>query len=93
MHDIRQGPPPGVEAAGKILADWGRTPSVDYFETSWTWTGTVSDALENMTCFVEMQGEEADRSLIRQILDRHEQDGMIHHTTEVEEGVMVWQVA
>ena len=93
MHGLKNGPPPGVGQAGKILADWGRTPSLDYFETSWSWTGTVEDALENMVCFVEMQGKEADRDRIRQVLDHHEQDGLVHHTTEVEEGVMVWQVA
>ena len=35
LHNLDYGPPAGVEAAYDILVRSGRTPSLDYFETSW----------------------------------------------------------
>jgi SAM-dependent methyltransferase len=93
LHGLKFGPPPGVGAAYDILVQSGRTPSIDYFETSWDWTGKVDDALEDMECFIEMQGAKADRSLIETALDRYEREGMVSHTTHAKEGVMVWRVS
>ena len=93
LHGLEFGPPPGAEAARKILESLGRTPSIDYFETSWTWSGSLADALENMACFIEMQGKTADDDQIRKVVNRHQQNGEVQHVTEVEEGIMVWQVA
>jgi SAM-dependent methyltransferase len=92
LHGIHYGPPSGVGAAYDILVHSGRTPSLDYFETSWEWTGPAEDALEDIVCFIEMQGGRARRDLIKKTLECHERDGLIHHTTDVEEGVMVWPV-
>ncbi len=92
LHDLNYGPPPGVGAAYDILITSGRAPSLDYFETSWDWEGTTTDALEDMACFIEMQGGQAHRNQIEKVLACHEKNGRIHHTTEVEEGLMVWQV-
>jgi SAM-dependent methyltransferase len=91
-HGLRYGPPPGVGAAFNLLVHSGKTPSLDYFETSWDWDGTPEDALEDMVCFIEMQGARARRDLIQKVLARHERDGLISHATDVEEGLMVWQV-
>ena len=92
LHDLRYGPPPGVTAAYKILEHSGRNPSLDYFETSWEWKGKAEDALEDIICFIEMQGGTADQELIKKAIACHEHDGLICHTTEVEEGIMVWKV-
>ena len=70
LHGIHYGPPPGVGAAHDILVRSGRAPSLDYFETSWGWTGPVEDALEDIVCFIEMQGGRARRDLVRKTLDR-----------------------
>lgn len=92
LHDMRYGPPPGASAAYDILVRSGRTPSLDYFETSWEWKGPLEAALEDMVCFIEMQGKNASRDLIKKTLDSHERDGLICHTTYVEEGILVWPV-
>lgn len=92
LHDIHYGPPPGAGMAYEILMRSGRAPSQDYFETSWAWKGPAEDALEDIICFIEMQGGRARRDLIKKTLDRHEQDGLICHTTDVEEGILVWPV-
>ena len=92
LHNLQFGPPPGAGAAYDILTGLGRHPSLDYFETSWMWAGSVENAVEDMVCFIEMQGGSPSRTLIRQTLDRHEQDGLIRHSTHVEEGVLVWQI-
>ena len=92
MHGLHYGPPFGAKAAYDILKRSGRTPSLDFFETSWDWTGTAEDAQEDMVSFIEMQGGQANRNLIEKVLARHERYGLIYHTTYVEEGLMVWQV-
>jgi SAM-dependent methyltransferase len=90
LHGIRYGPPPGAAAAYDILTHSGKSPSLDYFEASWEWTGRVEDALEDAVCFIEMQGGKPRRDLIRETLNRHERDGLIRHVTDVEEGLLVW---
>lgn len=91
-HGLRYGPPPGVGAAYEVLVGLGRAPSLDYFETSWDWEGTAAEALEDMVCFIEMQGAGADRDLLAEVLSRHERGGRVYHKTDVEEGVLVWRV-
>jgi hypothetical protein len=92
LHDLRYEPPPGAGAAYDILVRARRNPSLDYFETSWDWTGPPEDALEDIVCFIEMQGGRARRDAIKKLLDRHGPDGLISHTTHVEEGILVWPV-
>jgi SAM-dependent methyltransferase len=91
-HGLHYGAPPGAEAAYDLLSRSGRKPSLDYFEASWTWTGTVEDAIEDAACFIEMQGGRPQRDLIENVAASHEYDGMISHTTHVEEGLIVWKV-
>jgi SAM-dependent methyltransferase len=93
LHDLAFGPPPGVEAAYDILVHSGRTPCFPkFFEASWKWTGTVEDALEEMVGFIEMHGGRPRHREIEKVLSRYERDGRVSHTTEVEEGLMVWPV-
>jgi SAM-dependent methyltransferase len=92
LHGIQYGPPPGAGAAHDILARSGKKVSLDYLETSWEWSGTTEDALEDAVCFLEINGERAHRDLIRKTLDLHERNGFIHHTTYVEEAILVWPV-
>jgi SAM-dependent methyltransferase len=92
LHGLRYGPPPGVTAAHEILVRSGKRPSLEYFETSWGWTGPAEDAREDIACFIEMQGGRAHRDLIEKALEGHVVDGQVHHTTDVEEGLMVWPV-
>lgn len=91
-HNIPYGPPPGVGVAYDILVHSGKAPSLEYFETSWRWKGPAEHALEDIVCFIEMQGATARRDLVKKTIDRHERDGMICHTTYVEEGILVWPV-
>ncbi len=92
LHGLKFGPPPGVTEAYNILLQSGKTPTLDYFETSWDWTGSVDEAMEYMEFFIEMQGGNPDRGLIETALGRHERQGMVSHTTYAKEGIMVWQV-
>jgi SAM-dependent methyltransferase len=93
LHGLAFGPPPGVEAAYDILVRAGRTPCFPkFFEASWEWTGTVADALEEMVGFIEMHGGRPRRREIEKVLSRCQLDGRVRHTTEVEEGLMVWAV-
>jgi SAM-dependent methyltransferase len=90
LHGTRYGPPPGAATVYDTLTHAGKSPSLDYFETSWEWTGCVEDALEEAVWFIEMQGGKARRDLIRETLNRHEQNGLIRHVTDVEEKLLVW---
>ena len=91
LHELRFGPPPGVGAAYEILRRTGRTPSLDYFETSWDSAESVEDTLEEMVGFVEMHGGRARRDVIEKVLTRHARNGRVPQTTDVEEGLMVWR--
>ncbi len=90
LHGLHYGPPPGVGAAYDILTGSGRTPSLDYFETSWDWTGTTEETLEAMAFYIEMQGGRPRLDLIENLLACHERDGLVSYITYAEEGLMVW---
>lgn len=93
LHDLPFGPPPGVEAVYDILVRAGRTPcSPKFFDASWEWTGTVEDALEEMAGFIAMHGGRPRHREIEKALSRCQRDGRVRHTTEVEEGLLVWPV-
>lgn len=92
LHDIPYGPPRNVERTYDILMESGRKPSSDYFDTSYIWKGTRSEALENIALRIEMQGGTPRHDLIKKSLDRYDHDGLIYHVTDVEQRVMVWSV-
>jgi SAM-dependent methyltransferase len=92
MHGLTYGPPPGVSVVHDILKGAGKAPVIEYFNDTWDWVGTVNEAMENVAGFIGMQGSTADRSRLMGLLNNYEQDGLIHYTTYVEEGVIVWRV-
>lgn len=92
LHGLAFGPPPGALSIGKILSARSRIFSIDFTETSWDWSGTVDAAVEDVAGFIEMAGRPADREKLLEMLSDRQQDGLICHTTEVEEGILVWKV-
>jgi len=90
LHGLKYAPPPGAGEAYGILAGSGRNPSLDYFETSWDWTGTTGEALEAMLFYIEMLGGRPRLDLIENLLTSHERDGRVSHTTYAEEGLILW---
>ncbi len=92
MHGLTYGPPPGVSVVHDILKSAGKAPVIEYFDDSWDWEGTVDEAMENVAGFIEMQGSTADRTRLMGLLNSYERDGLIRHTTYVEEGIIVWRV-
>jgi SAM-dependent methyltransferase len=91
-HGLTYGPPPGVQRSHQILTESGRAPSLHFFENRWDWSGTTEEALQYVTGFIQLHGGQPDHSLIEEKLAEHENDGLIHHTTYVEQGLMVWPV-
>jgi SAM-dependent methyltransferase len=91
MHNINYGPHPGVAAACSILQGLGRSPVLEYFNDFWDWEGTLEEAVEDISGFIEMRGVTADPGKLKDLLSKYEQDGMIRHRTDVEEGIIVWQ--
>jgi ubiquinone/menaquinone biosynthesis C-methylase UbiE len=93
LHSLPFGPPPGVEEAYDILVRAGRAPCFPkFFDASWEWKGTVEDALEEMAGFIMMHGGRPRHREIEKVLSHWQRDGRVCHTTEVEEGLMVWPV-
>ena len=93
LHGLPFGPPPGVEAAYDILVRAGKAPCFPkFFDASWEWAGTVEDAQAEMVGFIEMHGGRPRHREIEKVLSRCQLDGRVRHTTEVEQGLMVWQV-
>lgn len=92
MHGLSHGPHPGVATASAILKDLDRSPVIEYFNDFWDWEGTLEDAIEDISGHIEMQGTISDRDKLKGLLSKYEQDGIIRHRTDVEEGIIVWQV-
>jgi hypothetical protein len=93
LHGLPLDPPPGVAAAYDILVRAGRTPCFPkFFDASWEWKGTIEDAFGEMAGFIEMHGCRPRHREIEKVLSRCQRDGKVRHTTEVEEGLMVWPV-
>lgn len=92
LHGIKFGPPPGISAIREILTGRGKQFSINFFETSWHWAGTPEAAAEELAGFIEMAGCTPDRNKLSELLLDWEENGMVRHTTEVEEGILVWEV-
>ena len=92
IHNLRHGPHPGVVAALEILKSLGRSPIHEYFNDYWDWEGTLEEAVEDISGFIEMRGVTADTGKLNALLSKYEQDGVIRHRTDVEEGIIVWHV-
>ena len=92
MHNLQHGPHPGVAVAYAILQGLGRSPVLEYFNDFWDWEGTLEEAVDDISGFIEMRGVAADRDRLKGLLSKYEQDGTIRHRTDVEEGIIVWQV-
>jgi SAM-dependent methyltransferase len=92
MHNIQHGPHPGVVVAHGILQSLGRSPVLEYFDDFWDWEGTLEEAVNDISGFIEMRGATADRDKLKILLSNYEQDGVIRHRTDAEEGIIVWQV-
>jgi SAM-dependent methyltransferase len=90
-HRIHYGPHSGVAVAYAILQGLGRSPVLEYFNDFWDWEGTLEEAVEDISGFIEMRGVTADPGKLKDLLSKYEQDGMIRHRTDVEEGIIVWQ--
>lgn len=91
-HGLEFRVPPGFAAANAVLAGLGRKPSLDVWETSWEWNGTLSEALEHLSLQIETHGVRPRRELIERILDAHSSLGRVTHATSIEQGLLVWRV-
>jgi SAM-dependent methyltransferase len=92
MHNIQHGPHSGVAVAYAILQGLGRSPVLEYFNDFWDWEGTLEEAIEDISGHIETRGAVPDYDKLKGLLSKYEQDGMIRHRTDVEEGIIVWQV-
>lgn len=92
LHGLELQPPPGVLKIYQILKELGRNPSFEFFEHSWDWEGSVEEALEDLSGFIEMQGGIPVKEKILEVLNRNSIRGVIRHTTYVEEGLTIWRV-
>jgi SAM-dependent methyltransferase len=91
-HGLNFGPPPGVAHALKLLFDAGKNPSLEYIETWWDWSGTLEEAVDDVTGFMTMQQTAVDPEKLRKIIAPYERHGKVYHKTEAEEGILTWQV-
>ncbi len=91
-HDIQFKPPPGAQAIHEILLKKQRQPSIDYIHTSWQWQGTAEEAVGDIAMHMEIQGGAPNLEIIKDIVGQNSHDGKLTHTTQAEQGVIVWQV-
>lgn len=92
LHGLELKPPPGALSVYQILKGLGRNPSLEFFEDSWDWEGSMEEALEDLSGFIEMHGIHSEKEIILEVLHQHEIGSYINHTTYVEEGLIIWEV-
>lgn len=91
-HEMPFKPPPGAHAIYEILSSKQRQLSIDYVHTSWQWEGTIEEAISDIAMHIDVQGGVPDPEIIRDVVTKNSHDGRILHTTEAEQGVIIWQV-
>lgn len=93
-HNLRYEPPQGASQVIDILKGLGKSPFVEFIETSWNWKGTIDETVEDCARHIEVHGGVAKRDEIRKIvcLLCCNKDGIVQHTTHVRQGIVVWQV-
>jgi SAM-dependent methyltransferase len=91
LHGLELKSPGGSMMVGSTLQELGRDFQFEFFESSWDWEGTVDEALEDLSGFIQMEGRVPQRERILQILQEGIVDGKIRHTTFVEQGLVIWK--
>lgn len=91
-HEMPFKPPPGAQAIYEVLSKRQRQLSIDYVQTSWQWEGTVEEALSDIAMHIDVQGGVPNPEIIKDVVTKNSNDGKLTHTTEAEQGVIVWQV-
>jgi SAM-dependent methyltransferase len=94
-HDLTFGPPPGAQAVQAALAGLGIHAEIIPIDSHWDWEGTEEEAIHHLEGFLLSQSDDVEPKLdcIKEIIVRHSKDGKIQHRTEVEMGMLVWQLA
>lgn len=90
LHGVEFKPPGGVVMICKILQELGRDFYYEFFENSWQWTGSIEEAYDDVSAFLELQGVRPDRQKILPILEKYSNRGIITHTTHAEQGFIIW---
>lgn len=85
-------PPAGAQAIYEILSNKQRQLSIDYIYTSWQWEGTVEEAISDIAMHIDVQGGVPNLEIIKDVVTKNSHNGKVMHTTEVEQGVIIWQV-
>ncbi|OPZ59240.1 MAG: Methyltransferase domain protein [Deltaproteobacteria bacterium ADurb.Bin510] len=92
VHGLEFRAPQGFAAASEVLASLGRKPSLDVWQSSREWKGTVAEAIENLSLQVENHGVKPKPALIESIVASYASLGQVRHSTLIEQGLLVWRV-
>ncbi|MCX8034400.1 MAG: class I SAM-dependent methyltransferase [Thermodesulfovibrio sp.] len=92
FHGVDLKPPSGVLMIQNILNEKGRKPHIEFYETSWQWKGSIEEALDDISGFLELQNIKPNKEKILEILNKHFPDGKVVHTTYAEHGILIWEV-
>lgn len=92
LHGLELKPPPGALTVYQMLMDHGRSSSLELFEDSWDWEGSIEEALEDLSGLIEMQGLIPVKEKILHVLHQKSIKGCVKHTTYAEEGLIIWEV-
>ena len=91
-HHRKFEPPPGATAIKAMLHAQGIHAQATPIRNHWDWQGNVEEACANAAGYLEVSEKMESRyDVIREIISRHCQDGVVKHRTHVELEVLVWQ--
>ncbi|MBF0496074.1 MAG: class I SAM-dependent methyltransferase [Deltaproteobacteria bacterium] len=90
-HGLSLQPPPGAFAAHALLEKQGRRPQFEVIDTEWEWTGTIDEAVDDMTAHLERLGASVQPDVVQKIVGAWSVNGEVRHITRAEQGIVVWR--
>lgn len=91
LHGVETATSSGAFNVCMILEALGRRFHFQFFETAWSFRGSIVDAANDLSLHVQLSGREPKRELILHVLRRHEREGIVEHVTEAEIGLVLWR--
>lgn len=93
LHNIKFTSHANAIKVNQILNEMNRNPFVRDFPDSWTWEGTIEEAIEDVFVNLQINEIEPKRDIIKDFVEKHSVNGFISHTTYAEKRLIVWRVA
>ncbi len=90
-HGIDPYSPKGFIEVREILRKRGISFSEETFENSWNWSGSIEEAVEDLSARIKLDGKSPDTALIKSILEKQFPSGKVDMETFAAQGMLIWK--